>query len=77
MNYKYGFANNHFVIEKKDKTTNLHFYQEYEYLFDKELSNKVATCIFKYIQVANFTYKEKYKRRLKEDYEYLKKIGSE
>lgn len=76
MYYQYGFNNNHFVIEKKNSNM-LNFYQDHEYLFDKELSKKVATCIYKYMQVADFTYKEKYKKQLNADYEYLKNIGSE
>jgi|GEM_PF-3888590 len=76
MYYQYGFKNNHFVIEKKNSNM-LNLYQDHEYLFDKELSKKVATCIYKYMQVADFTYKEKYKKQLNADYEYLKNIGSE
>ena len=76
MNYKYGFNNSHFIVDRNNSDA-INLYQEHEYLFDKELSKKVATCIYKYMQVADFTYKEKYKKQLNADYEYLKNIGSE
>lgn len=74
MHYKYGFVNGHFVIEKKTNIYDNTFYQEHEYLFNKELSKTIATCIHKYVQVADFCYREKYKKQLIEDQKFLEEI---
>lgn len=76
MNYRYGLKNEKLVVVK-DYNSQEDVFQEFEFIFNKELSNKMAACIYRYMQVADFTYKEKYKKQLNEDYEYLKKIGSE